>query len=84
MGMAPGVPGLVGLPVDYIAAQLGAWKTGLRVAAAPDCMHDIAQRLSGADVAAVAKWLGSQGAPVGVVQLQSPTKLPMRCGSQPS
>lgn len=85
MGVAPGIPGLLGLPVDYIAGQLGAWKTGLRTATAPDCMHDIAQRLSGADIAAVAKWLGSQAVPPGaaVVQ-QGPGKLPMTCGSQPS
>jgi cytochrome c553 len=83
-GMSPGVPGLVGLPVDYIAAQLGAWKAGLRVAAAPDCMHDIAQRLSGADIAAIAKWLGSQAVPAGALQFQPSAKLPLRCGSQPS
>lgn len=83
-GMAPGVPGLVGLPVDYIAAQLGAWKTGLRVATPPDCMHTIAQRLSGPDIAAVSKWLASQAAPAGARQLQTASKLPLRCGSQPS
>jgi len=83
-GMAPGVPGLVGLPVDYIAAQLGAWKTGLRVATPPDCMHTIAQRLSGADIAAVSKWLASQAASPGATALQPATKLPLRCGSQPS
>lgn len=83
-GMSPGIPGLIGLPVDYIAAQLGAWKTGLRVATAPDCMHDIAQRLSGSDIAAVAKWLGSQAAPAGAMPLQPSAKLPMRCGGQPA
>jgi len=83
-GMSPGIPGLLGLPVDYIAGQLGAWKTGLRVAASPDCMHDIAQRMSGSDIAAVSKWLGSQAFPAGAAQIPAPAKLPMRCGSQPS
>ena len=83
-GMAPGIPGLVGLPVDYIAAQLGAWKTGLRVATPPDCMLTIAQRMSGSDIAAVAKWLGSQPPPADVAKLAPPVKLPLRCGNHPA
>jgi len=83
MGVLPGIPGLIGLPPDYVAAQLGAWKTGLRVAAGPDCMHDIAQRLSGSDIAAVAKWLGSQPAPASATPLpKNAVKLPIACGSQ--
>src|SRR6185295_15503252 len=31
-GRAPFVPGLVGLPPDYLNAQLGAWRNGKRVA----------------------------------------------------
>jgi cytochrome c553 len=83
MGVAPGIPGLLGLPGDYIGAQLGAWKAGLRVATQPDCMHEIAQRLSGADISAVAKWLASQAVPAGAAPLRQPTaiKLPMACGS---
>ncbi len=63
-GTAPGVPGLLGLPRDYLIAQLGGWQTGQRRAHAPDCMGDIARRLSGADVAAVTHWLAAQPVPV--------------------
>ena len=30
-GLQPGVPALVALPADYVAAQLGAWRIGLSV-----------------------------------------------------
>jgi cytochrome c553 len=82
-GMEPGIPGLVGLSSSYIAAQLTRWRTGNRQAAQPDCMKRIAERLSEADVHAVASWLASQDAPVnaspGSSNLQ---KMPMACGSQ--
>lgn len=85
MGVTPGVPGLLGLPADYIAAQLGAWRTGIRAATSPDCMHDIAQRLSGADMAAVARWLASQPIPAATAPAApGSAKLPMACGSQPT
>ena len=45
-GAAPAVPGLLGLPHYYLAAQLNAWRQGLRHARAPDCMAEIAQRLA--------------------------------------
>lgn len=56
-GVAPAVPGLLGLPRDYLQGQLGAWATGQRRALAPDCMAQIAKRLSTADVSALAAWL---------------------------
>ena len=59
-GVAPAVPGLLGLPRDYLQGQLGAWATGQRRAQAPDCMAQIAKRLSAADVSALAAWLASQ------------------------
>jgi len=59
-GVLPAIPGLLGLPRDYIGAQIGSWQSGLRRAAAPDCMADIARRLEPADVAAVAAWLSAQ------------------------
>ncbi|MEO8855780.1 MAG: c-type cytochrome [Burkholderiaceae bacterium] len=62
-GTAPNVPGLLGLPRDYINAQLGAWRTGLRRTPAPDCMENIARRLDDGDVAAVSAWLASQTLP---------------------
>ncbi|WP_370643104.1 cytochrome c [Bordetella sp. LUAb4] len=64
-GVLPAIPGLLGLPRDYIGAQIGSWQSGLRRAAAPDCMADIARRLEPADVAAVAAWLSAQPVPQG-------------------
>ena len=43
-GLAPFVPGLLGLPRDYLNAQLGAWRSGQRRALPPDCMAQVAQR----------------------------------------
>ena len=40
MGIAPDIPGLLGLPADYINAQFGAWRVGSRHAQAPDCMAE--------------------------------------------
>lgn len=62
-GRLPSTPGLLGLPRDYVVAQIGAWKTGLRRAMAPDCMAQIAQRLSTDDLYAVSNWLASQPLP---------------------
>jgi cytochrome c553 len=62
-GAEPGVPGLLGLPRDYLIAQLGGWQTGQRRAHAPDCMGEVARQLSGADVAAVTHWLSAQPVP---------------------
>ncbi|MEZ5706908.1 MAG: hypothetical protein R3E56_17615 [Burkholderiaceae bacterium] len=36
-GVAPNVPGLLGLPRDYLIGHWG-WQTGLRRAFEPDCM----------------------------------------------
>ena len=62
-GVQPDTPGLVGLPRDYINAQLGAWKTGLRSAVAPDCMARVAALLGPQDIAALSMWLASQPVP---------------------
>jgi cytochrome c553 len=82
-GMQPSIPGLAGLTPHYIASQMGAWRIGQRRAREPDCMHEIATRLSPDDVAAIAAWLGSLPAspnarplPAGALQL------PMKCGSR--
>jgi len=81
-GVQPAIPGLLGLPRDYLIGQLGAWQTGLRRASAPDCMAEIAQRLSGDDVSAVASWLASQALPADTrPQPRLPAPLPLRCGS---
>ncbi len=59
-GVLPNVPGLLGLPRDYLNAQLGAWRAGKRRAHAPDCMAQVAQRLSPEDIQAISVWLASQ------------------------
>ena len=83
-GVAPAIPGLLGLPRDYINAQFGAWKNRVRRANAPDCMANIAARLSDADVAAVSGWLATQVAPPNVGPATSITlPLPLECGSVP-
>ncbi len=62
-GVAPNVPGLLGLPRDYLIAQLGGWRTGQRRAHAPDCMADVSKRLGPEDITAVTSWLAAQAVP---------------------
>lgn len=82
-GMEPGIPGLVGLRPTYIAAQLTRWRVGERHAAEPDCMRRIANRLSDADIAAVAAWLGQQAPPADPSPESSNlVRMPFACGSQ--
>jgi cytochrome c553 len=81
-GVLPATPGLLGLPRDYLNAQLGAWGTGLRRAHAPDCMADIARRLAPGDIAAVSAWLATQPLPAQTRAVPASTQpLPLRCGS---
>nr|WP_233864477.1 c-type cytochrome [Paraburkholderia adhaesiva] len=83
-GMEPAIPGLVGLHRDYISAQIGAWRSGSRRAIAPDCMHEIATRLTDEDVNAVAVWLSTQPAPPNPVPAPARSlKTPLACGSEP-
>ena len=63
-GVMPNVPGLLGLPRDYLNAQLGAWKAGKRRAHAPDCMKAVALQLLDADINAVSSYLASQPLPI--------------------
>lgn len=62
-GVLPATPGLLGLPRDYVNAQLGAWKAGQRRAHAPDCMKAVVAKLSDADIFAVSSWLAAQAVP---------------------
>jgi cytochrome c553 len=83
-GVAPAIPGLVGLPRDYLNAQFGAWKTGSRHAAAPDCMAQIAARLTVEDISAASSWLSTQPVPADGAPLARATqRRPMECGSAP-
>jgi len=79
-GVAPSIPSLVGLPRDYVLAQLNAWRAGVRRALEPDCMAEIARSLAPQDVAAVASWLSTQPV-LGRAAPPSSTALPMECGS---
>ena len=80
-GIEPAIPGLVGLDAQYIGAQMGAWRNGLRRAQEPDCMASIASLLAPGDISAIAAFLASlptsgQAKPLPPGAL----KLPMECG----
>ena len=97
MGVAPGVPALIGMPRDYLNAQLGAWRAGNRHAAAPDCMAQIAKALAPDDISALSHWLAAQAVPPGAKAAPAATatatastsattsaqagRPPLRCGS---
>ena len=80
-GVLPAVPSLLGLPRDYLNAQLGAWRSGTRTARAPDCMADIARRLAPEDIAALSSWLAAQPVTGGPATALSQA-MPLRCGGE--
>lgn len=81
-GVAPAIPGLLGLPRDYINAQFGAWKNGVRKAKSPDCMALVTARLSLEDINAASSWLAAQTVPQDARPAAAPTtRLPLSCGS---
>lgn len=83
-GVAPAIPGLLGLPRDYLAAQLSGWKSGVRIAHTPDCMGQIAQRMSAGDINAVSHWLAARPVPAGGKPAAALAQaLPIRCGGVP-
>nr|WP_206955478.1 c-type cytochrome [Trinickia acidisoli] len=83
-GMEPAIPGLLGLHADYISAQLGAWRYGTRKSYAPDCMHEVASRLTNDDITAVAAWLAASPDPANPAFAPAGSlKMPLRCGSEP-
>ena len=83
-GAQPSIPGLLGLPRDYLNGQLGAWRSGLRRAQAPDCMAQIAKLLKPEEINAISHWLAGQDlsslaqTPKPAPSLPAP--LPMQCG----
>lgn len=84
-GLEPGVPALVGLPPDYIIAQLGAWRTQARTSIAPDCMADVARALAPADLRPLAEWLATQGAQGSPEPAPAGSfTLPVACGTLPT
>ena len=87
-GVVPNIPGLLGLPRDYLNAQLGAWRTGQRRAHAPDCMGAVARQLSPDEVNAATSWLAAQPLPANTHPATAlPALLPgataIACGSAP-
>ena len=84
MGVAPSVPALIGMPRDYLNAQLGAWRAGSRHAMPPDCMAQVAQRLAPSDISALSQWLSAQAVPAGAKPAAAPAEpLPLPCGGVP-
>ncbi|PPE73258.1 cytochrome C [Solimonas fluminis] len=84
LGLQPAIPGLLNLRAEYLQAQLGAWRSGTRHAPAPDCMADIAGRLSGEEIAAITAWIASRELPRDhrpAVRREQP--LPIDCGGVP-
>jgi cytochrome c553 len=84
MGVAPAIPALIGMPRDYLNAQLGAWRTGDRHAIAPDCMAQVAKALAPQDIAALSQWLAAQPVPALAKPAAAlPAALPSPCGGVP-
>jgi cytochrome c553 len=82
MGIAPNIPGLIGLPRDYLNAQFGNWKNGTRRAAHPDCMAQIASRITVEEISAVSAWLAAQPVPNDAApESGTKVKLPLACGT---
>ena len=83
-GLEPGIPALVGLPAEYIIAQIGNWRTGIRHATAPDCMADVANAIAPEDLRAVAVWLSQQSHADEQAPAPAGSFLPPRaCGTLP-
>jgi cytochrome c553 len=83
-GIEPGIPGLTGLSARYIAAQLVSWRIGTRHARNPDCMHEVASRLTEVQIRQVSIWLAAQDPGASVVPAPVGTwTTPLACGSQP-
>jgi cytochrome c553 len=81
-GVLPNTPGLLGLPRDYLGAQLGAWKNGQRRAHAPDCMAQIARAMAPEDLASVTAWLAAQPLPADTKPVARLPQAPqIACGS---
>lgn len=83
-GMEPGIPGLIGLSSRYISGQLEAWRVGTRHADPPDCMSEVAGRLTEKEITAVAGWLA--GRPASSTYIPAPRgswRTPLACGSEP-
>lgn len=64
MGVEPYIPGLLGLSHAYLSAQFGGWRNGgIMRGQTPDCMSEIAKKLTQEEVHALAMWLPAQPVP---------------------
>lgn len=81
LGAGDDIPGLLGLSRDYLNSQLGAWRSGQRQAAAPDCMEHVARALTPQEVVAVTAWLSSRPVEPGLHREAASPRLPLRCGA---
>jgi cytochrome c553 len=80
-GTAPFVPGLLGLPRDYLNAQLGAWREDKRRAQAPDCMSRVAKAIAPEEISAISSWLAAQPVPADARPAAAfAGALPFECG----
>lgn len=60
-GTKPFIPSLLGLPHAYLAAQFGGWRNGgIMRGQTPDCMSEIAKKMTQEEVNALAVWLPTQ------------------------
>ncbi|MXS84581.1 cytochrome c4 [Nitrosomonas sp. HPC101] len=60
-GTKPFIPSLLGLPHAYLAAQFGGWRNGgVMRGQTPDCMSEIAKKMTQEEVNALAMWLPTQ------------------------
>jgi len=62
-GVAPMIPGVVGLSYDYLHRQLKLWHDNKRAADGTHCMWVVANRMNANDLKAVALWLAAQPIP---------------------
>lgn len=79
-GTAPAIPALAGMPRDFLIEQVGSWKNGSHRSPEPNCMAEVAKRMSGADIVAAATWLSLQAPTAAPVERTGP--LPLACGAR--
>jgi len=81
-GVEPYTPGLLGLPRDYLNAQLGKWRNGQRQAADPDCMHALVKALSSEELNTATAFLAAQPVPANSKAAPANSmKFPLKCGT---
>jgi cytochrome c553 len=84
-GVEPYTPGLLGLPRDYLNAQLGKWRNGQRKAADPDCMHALVKALGSEELNTATAYLAAQAVPVNPKAIPAnSTVFPLKCGTHTS